>query len=283
MKKILILLLLVGLSAEAKFISNRGKVPVLDTSIDVSYGNVSGTSSVNKFGRTTNADNGIRTDVWDRANAIDDQDIHVPPTQARIHNIVSSDVDDTSGGAGARTLKIFGLTSWDEKEVNEIISMSGTSTVTTSNSYVYIHRMLVMSSGGGTGANQGQIIAQAQTDLTISAQINPLEGQTQMALYAISSKESVCVTQYYSSFNKSGGATGSVDVGLCVNIEPNNQLSNFIIKNTQGLISSGTSQLIHSFNPCFKIDGPAIIKVDVTGSANDLDLSAGFDLVRKDN
>lgn len=52
---------------------------------------------IDKFGKTTNADSGVNTDLWDGANTTDDVAVHVAPTQARIHALVSSDADDTAG------------------------------------------------------------------------------------------------------------------------------------------------------------------------------------------
>lgn len=48
---------------------------------------------VNKFGETTNADNGTKTDLWDLTS----QAIWLAPTAARIHAIVSSDDNDICG------------------------------------------------------------------------------------------------------------------------------------------------------------------------------------------
>jgi len=71
-------------------------VPLLtsDPLLEIPRGNILGVTSVNKYGRSTNVDNGVDTDVWDRANAVDDQDIWVAPTTERIHQIVSSSASD---------------------------------------------------------------------------------------------------------------------------------------------------------------------------------------------
>jgi hypothetical protein len=45
------------------------------------------------------------------------------------------------------------------------------------------------------------------------------------------------------------------------------------------MLSTGNSHFIHPFNPIPKVEGPAIIKIQGVGSANDLDVSAGFDLI----
>lgn len=264
------------------FVDGKLARDAFDFMLEVSRGSIGGISSVNKFGRATNVDNGIVTDIWDGANATTDQDIWVAPTQARIHQITSADAADDSASTGARTLRVSGLTSWAAPGVSEDITMNGTDDVATVNSYVIIHRMQVLTKGSSS-SNVGIITATADTDGTITAQINADAGQTQMGIYGIPSTQTAYMTKYYASFNKSGGATGAIDFSLLVNPEPDAELTNFIIKHTQGLISSGDSLLPHPFQPYFRIPGPAIIKLQAVGSANDLDLSGGFDLILVDN
>jgi len=68
-----------------------------------------------------------------------------------------------------------------------------------------------------------------------------------------------------------------------VNPEPDAELINFLVKHTEGLDSTGTSNGQHPYSPCKQIPGPAIIKIQVTASRNDTDMSAGFDLVLVNN
>jgi len=248
--------------------------------VEVPAGNVTGVTSVNKFGRSTNVDSGIDTDIHDQANASDDIDIWVAPTQARTHQIASTSSDDDGSpvGAGARTIRVFGLTDWDTAEVSEDITMNGTSNVATSNSYVIIHRMRVLTKGA-TSSNVGTITATADTDGTITAQIGAGNGQTLMAVYGIPSVQTGYMTNYWASFNKSGGGSGRVDVSLLSNPEPDSELTNFLVKNTQSILDKANSQFQFNFNPYFKIPGPAIVKVQGNGSTNNLDVSAGFDII----
>ena len=254
-----------------------------DFMLDISRGNVSGMVTVNKFGRSTNVDSGIATDVWDRANATNDQDIWVAPTQARIHGIVSDSGSDTSAGAGAKTIRVFGLTSWSTSEESEDITMSGATNVSTTKSYVIIHRMRVLTKGA-TNVNVGNITATADVDATITAQILAGQGQTQMAIYGVPSNQTAYMTQFYVSVNKSGGATGAMDGSIFYNPEPDVELTNFLVKHTTGKITTGSSNgAPQRFNPPKKFVGPGIIKMQAVGSANDLDVSAGFDLILIDN
>lgn len=242
----------------------------------IGRGAMKGIQAVNKFGRATNADSGVATDVWDGANATDDVDIWVAPTQARVHNVVSTSTSDIAGGAGARTLRVSGLTDWDTREVSEDITMDGTDAVATQNAYVIVHRLQVLTKGA-TSANVGVITATAVSDGTVTAQIGVGNGQTQMAIYGVSSLQSAYVTLMYSDMIKTGQATSS-EADLLVNPEPDVQVSTFLTKHTFGLVTTGTSHHVHQFNPWLVFPGPAIIKVQVNTSANDTDVSGGFDL-----
>ena len=252
---------------------------VFDYMLSVPAGCVPGKSAVNKFGRATNVDTGIATDIWDRANATADQDIWTAPTQARIHQITSTSASDDGdpAGVGARTIQVYGLTSWTAKETSEIITLNGVANVPTANAYVIIHRMKVLTKGA-TNINVGIITATADTDASVTAQINASEGQTQMAIYGIPSGISAYMTAYYVSAIKAA-ASLSVKVSLLVNQTPAAELTNYLVKHTIGLATEGSSYVRHMFEPYFKITGPAIIKIQGNSSALNTDVSAGFDLV----
>jgi len=265
-----------------------------DYYLEVSRGTVDGMTCVNKFGRAPDGIQQTLTDIWDRADSDATQQIWIAPTQARTHQILStSDEDSDSGGTvaqgdGARTIRVFGLTGWGAKETSEDIIMDGTATgvnsVDTVNSYVIIHRMRVLTKGPDD-VNVGTITAIADTDATITAQINPSEGQTQMAIYGIPSTQTAYMTMFYGSAHDGGVGVSAyrADLLLKVNPEPNAELTNFLIKNSNGVQSDGTGYIQHEFAPYFKIPGPAIIKIQMIGTADDGDASAGFDLILVDN
>lgn len=239
-------------------------------------------SHVNKFGHAPNGAQGVDTDVWDRADSTPTQSIWVAPTQARAHTIASTDEGDTGGGAGARTIRIYGLTGWDSVETSEDIIMNTGSPPVTDKAYVIIHRMKVLTKGP-TKANIGTITATAAIDGTITAVILPGQGQTQMAVYGIPSTQIAYMTSYYASIPISETAGDGIKIILRVNPEPHAELLNFLVKHTKGLINTGTSDLIHYFKPYFKISGPAIIKIQAIAESVDTDISAGFDLILVNN
>lgn len=262
-----------------------GKLLAPDPSLSIAAGEIPGITAVNKFGRNIEIDAAVTADVWDGGYTVASGGVSliwIAPTQARIHNIVSSSASDDGSpvGVGARTLRVYGLTSWDTVETNEAIILNGTTNVPTVNSYVIIYRMEVLTKGA-TSSNVGVIKATAQTDNTITAQIEVGKGQTQMAIYGIPSIQTLYLTKIYASVL--GKATGSASIALLVNPEPQTELLNFLHKHTFGIVASGGNPSVQLFNPPKKISGPAILKIQVVAEANDTDISAGFDGVLVDN
>jgi hypothetical protein len=262
-------------------ITTDGQANVADSDLETARGARTGKKSVNKFGRAIDGIQTTATDIWDRADATPTQQIWTAPTQARTHTIASTDANDTDGGTGARTVEIYGLTGWDAAEVTETVTMDTGTPPVTSNSYVIIHRMEVLTTGTG-GKNAGTITATATTDATVTAQINIGQGQTQMCIFGIPSTQKGYLNNYYAAMLKLGAA-GNVDVSLLVNPEPDVQLAHFNVKHTLGVQSTGSSYFNHEFGYDYEIVGPAIIKLQGIGSAADLDTSAGFDIVLIDN
>jgi hypothetical protein len=256
-----------------------------DLNLEIAAGTYANYSSVNKFGRAPSGAQTTATDIWDRADATPTQQIWVAPTQARVHAIVSSSDSDGKTGSpnsvGARTLRVYGLTSWSTAQVSEDITLTGTDAVNTTNSYVIIHRMKVLTKGA-TNVNVGTIIATAATDTTITAAILPGQGQTQMAIYGVPSTKTAYITGYYGGAIQAAAACRGL-ITLKVNPNPNVELINFLTKHTNGWDTTANNSIQHMFRPYYQVAGPAIIKVQAISSAADTDFSAGFDLILVDN
>ena len=258
---------------------------ILDTALEASRGNITGTSVVNKFGTSTNMDSDIVTDIWDRANATDDQDVWLAPTAARIHQIKSTDDNDGKTGSpsatGARTVRIFGLPDWDTKEISEDITMSGTDNVATSSAFVIIYRIQVLTCGA-SGPNIGTITATADSDSTVTAQVQPGLGQTRMCIYGIPSTQKLYLTTFYFHLDKAGGAARA-DYILKETVDVENQPTVFRNIWDGAVDTAGTSAYIHQWSPYRAFEGPMIVKVSGEASANNSQGSAGFDAYLVDN
>jgi|TARA_Y100000310_G_scaffold323883_1_gene384943 hypothetical protein len=261
--------------------------PPKDYGLEAARGNIPGVSTVNKFGRNIEIDSGITADIWDGGYTVGSGGVSliwVAPTQARTHQIVSTSADDDGDpeGVGAHTLRIWGLTGWSTAEVSEDITLNGTNNVATSNTYVIIHRMQVLTKGA-TNVNVGVITATADTDSTVTAVIRAGEGATQMAIYGVPSTQKMYMVRPYANINRSVVSAAAVDVCLLDNPEPADELTNFRTRHTFGLQTTGTSAYTIPYGVPKIFTGPCILKIQVSSSANDMDVSAGFDAFLVDN
>lgn len=81
----------------------------LDFDLELSRGRIPGMSRVNKFGRNSDVDTGtIPEDVWDAGG------LHVPPTAARTHDLVSSSVNDAGSLVSSGTITGGSTTSLED-------------------------------------------------------------------------------------------------------------------------------------------------------------------------
>ena len=265
--------LLVSEDGGAVQIGSANPMPVQDPLLEISETKVIGHFPVNKYGRSTNVDASL-TDIWDGANSVDNTKIWIAPTQARVHNVKSSDVGDTGGGAGARTLQIWGLTDWNTPEATQVITMDGQNNVAT-NPYVIIHRMRVLTKGA-TSINIGKITATAVSDGTITAMILAGTGNTEMAIYGVPSTQKLFVYDFYAAMLRSSPASARFDFSLLYNPGPDTELLHFQIRHTDALDSTGTTSKNTPYVPPKVFAGPGILKLQGIASVADLDISAGF-------
>jgi hypothetical protein len=261
-----------------------------DFSLEVAKGNVLGHKSVNKFGSSSFIQV-TPTDVWDK-----DQTTWLAPTSAQTHQIIStSDADSDTGGtvaqgAGARTIQVYGLQDWDSKETSEIVTMDGTATggnaINTANSYVIIHRMIVLTTGStGPFSNVGTISAIANSDGTTTAQIAPIKGQTQMAIYGVPSTQKAYMYNFAASIahNSPGPTIDAAGIIILQSTDIVNNPTVFTFKHTASIQDNGLTSLDSVFPLPKVFEGPCIIKIAMVALAEDSLCDASFDIVVVDN
>ena len=113
--------------------------------IQISAGNVHGTSHINKFGFNDT----VGTD-WEPIQVGSSSFVY--PTSAGTATVVSDDTDDTSAGTGARTVEIQGLDS-DYNQITETVTMNGTTNVVSTKSFLRVFRARVITAGSSGGAD----------------------------------------------------------------------------------------------------------------------------------
>jgi hypothetical protein len=262
-----------------------------DFLLEVAKGKVPGHYAVNKFGSSTFIQE-TPTDAWDR-----DQQIWLAPTSAQTHQIIStSDEDSDTGGtvaqgAGARTIRVFGLKTWDLAETFEDVIMDGTATggnsVDTVESYVIIHRMIVLTTGSvGPFSNVGVISAIANGDGTVTAQIAAIKGQTQMAIFGVPSTQKFYMYNYAAAIAHTSPAPNTADSAGIIILQSTDIVNNptvFTFKHTAAIQDNGLTSLDSFFSPPKEFEGPCIIKVQLVASIENAFCDASFDGVLVDN
>lgn len=266
--------------------NNFLRVLSLDIMLAIPAEWLTGYYAVNKYGRSTNVDSGVLTDIWDKAIAGGtNQPVWLAPTAARIHTIASDNAADTTGSTGANSVIIFYLADWDTKETTETVTGNLNAGIAMGNAAVMINRMRVIPQATSTTPNVGTITATAAIDGTVTSQINPSEGQTQQAIYGFPSTQTVYMTGFYASVLRANLSTNEQHIDACIMFNPSPDINSivFITKNTIGMGTRGNSPFRLRYWPYNKFDGPGIIKRAAIGSANNLDVSSGFDLILIDN
>lgn len=213
---------------------------------------------VQKWGVSTNSDMGVTTDIWDGANVADNQPIWLAPTGARIHQLSSSDVADTMN------ITIWALTDWDTPEQEYSYTLNGTTNVPTDN-FVMINRMRAVD-------NVGKIKAIADIDGTTTSQIEIGNGQTEQAIYGISSTETLSVSNYYCSIVSNPTSFTKAHLMICDS--PDIDPTKFRLSNNIGV--GGGIQSPPDFIPEMELEGAIIIKIASTSDTNNSEISAGF-------
>ena len=246
--------------------------PVNDFALQCALGLVEGYGTESKFGRATDCDSGVPTDIWDGADGVSGPDVYVPPTDSRLHDIASTNANDTVAGTGARRVRVYGLRTWGEKETSEVVELNGVGAVATKNAYVFVHRMKVIEFGSAK-TTLGNISATAQTDLSLSAQISAGANQTLMAVYAVPSVQTFALTQIGASLlTGTGGA--AADAVLLVNENPPDANSGFLIKGADQI--SDSAPLGSLIYPPVPYPGPCIMKIQVETDTNNVTCAGAF-------
>jgi hypothetical protein len=172
--------------------------------LQVARGQVDGHNALFKFGINGNVGTSIET-IWAQGGT------YAYPAAATVMKISSSSADDAADGTGARTIAIFGLDA-NYNKINETVALNGETEVNTTNSFLRIFRMYVVTAGSGATA-AGTIYAGTGTVTSgvpenIYGMITLTANQTQMAFWTVPAGYTFYLTGiYYSSANSTANAS----------------------------------------------------------------------------
>lgn len=116
--------------------------------LQVARGQIMGHASFQVFGYNPDVDTSEES-VWPDGGTVQH------PTTASVLTVSSSSANDTAAGTGARTVFIAGLDG-DYNMVSETVTLNGQTAVNTTNSYMYVNQLYVVTTGSGE-ANAGNI------------------------------------------------------------------------------------------------------------------------------
>lgn len=164
-------------------------------------------SIIGKFGYNEDIDSGTAEDVWDAGGTR-----HIF-TSAETFNVVSSNTNDTSAGTGARLVAVQGLDA-DGFEQTEVVTMNGTSNVATTNSFLDINRVTVVTAGSNN-TNAGDITVTGVTSGQLCSQVLAGRGITSQTHYRVPhDKVGYFLDQAGSVFRSSGTGVRKATVNL---------------------------------------------------------------------
>jgi hypothetical protein len=150
--------------------------------LQVSRSQIDGHTAFCQFGINTAVGTSNET-IWIGSNT------YTFPAAASVLKVSSSSANDASpSGTGAQTIQIQGLNAAYEA-VSEIVSLNGQTAVNTTNSYLRVNKMAVLTAGTG-GTSVGNIYAgtgdvTAGVPATVVNQTGILANETESAFYTV--------------------------------------------------------------------------------------------------
>lgn len=228
--------------------------------LQVARGQIAFHSSFQVFGYNPDVDQTEET-VWPDGGTVPH------PTVASVLVIASSSSNDAAGGTGARTVLIEGVDG-DYEAISETLTLNGTTGVNTSNSYLYVNRMVVLTVGSGE-QNQGEITAKVDTtlyDIIATGYNNSTTGH-------------YCVPAGYTGYMTSGILTAGQASG-------STSVTGYLKQyGTDGVLRVGAVSTLNNgsvqydFDPPYRIPEKNCIGASAIGSANNNAVSSFFNIV----
>jgi len=160
-------------------ITRMGKIEPFE--LQVARGQITMHSSFCQFGINNTVGQANET-IWIGSNQ------YSFPTSASVLKVSSSSANDAAAGTGARTIQIQGLDA-NYEAVSETVSLNGQTAVNTTNSYLRVNKMIVLTAGSG-GTSAGFIYAgtgdvDAGVPAVIVNQTGLIANETESAFYSV--------------------------------------------------------------------------------------------------
>ena len=166
---------------------------------EVAEGLRQGYETWNKWGYNADVDGATVETVWSVGG------LFTPIVSAETLNVVSTSTDDdgSPAGTGAQSVIIYGVDANLDPQT-EVVTMNGTTAVTTTSSWLGVNRVALYLAGA-TGTNVGNINVTATIEATTQAQIPAGEGSTQQAFSFVPTKHTALMDWLWINAVKDGG------------------------------------------------------------------------------
>lgn len=212
---------------------------------------------VTKFGLNLDIDADVKEDIWILGGTKTDV------TAAADTEIVSSSVNDTSAGTGARTVKIFGYDS-NYDLISETVTLNGTTPVSLTNEFLDVYRMTVESSGSNE-YNAGNITVRHVSGPVNLARIGTGFNITQQSHYIIPNGYTGYIAQFIVGVSGdqsgAGSKVGEISLEYKVDGKP-------WIKTFTGGFTSETGPVVYDLENVLKFDEKTRIKLTALTESN---------------
>lgn len=185
--------------------SGSSKNSLTNDSLAIAIGKLPGKATFDKFGDNSAIGTSFE-DIWNQGGTL----VHL--SSAETMNIVSTSTadDGAPAGTGAQTLKVLGLDN-NYNEISETITLNGTTNVLTSNSYLRVHTMYVITAGSGQ-TNAGVITATASAAATVQGHVTIGYGRTTQCMYTVPAGKTLYIKSLTVSVEKSKDIEVHLDV-----------------------------------------------------------------------
>lgn len=251
---------------------------IADLLIDAATGRIQGYSVVNKFGHNP-AVATTGEDVWSGGGTY----IFYPDT-ARVMELLADSSADSVGGAGALTVKVYGLDSnWND--TNEIITVTGSEPAILAIHYKRMYRAIVLTAGSreiNAGAIFVRDTATARGNDT-ALYIGDDDGQTQQAIYTIPAGKTGYFLKGYVSMQNDD--KNGVDAEFKWLARLNNGTTGaWATKGQIDLINIGSSWWQYEYGaPAGPLPEKTDIRIRCSKTSDESGAIGGFDLLLIDN
>lgn len=237
---------------------------------EVAEGLRQGYETWNKWGYNGDIDVGTET-VWSSGGTFSRL------SSAETLDVVSTSTDDDGdpAGIGAQSVIIYGIDA-NFLPQTEVVTLDGTTTVTTSNTWLGVNRVALYLAGSN-GSNVGDINVDATTAATRQAQIPAGEGSTQQAIAFIPAKHKSLLDWLYLNAVRTVGAQ---DPLITVKMFVTSLVSGAIYEVFRSRIDTSKSNHVElrPMQP-FVVGEKSLIEVQATTDKDDTEVSVRFSYI----